>query len=190
MFAFSSVWSSLIVYGSCIFALCVIQVSMLRPREGYGLRRDIEPQTAIFFKPREGCFITFELFSHPRGSEFDQKVIEKFKCRTYASTDPSPALAPSVQTLITAGVFCISCVKLCLQFWRQFFIVFRWSSLQFKSIFCPLPALVFRLYFSIVFPASPRFARFALILFTRIVKNSRVNGAYHFHKPPGWKCYA
>ena len=48
VFQFSSVWSSLIVYRSCIFALCVTQVSMFRPREGYGLRCDIEPQTAIF----------------------------------------------------------------------------------------------------------------------------------------------
>ena len=131
-------------------------------------------------------YITFELFSHPQGSEFDQKVIEKLKYHTYATTNP----ATSVQTSITTGVFCISCIKFCLQFWRQFFLVLRWSSLQFISIFSSLLVLVFRLYFAIAFTRSPRFARFALILFTRIVKNSRLKGAYHFHKPTGWKCYA
>ena len=129
------------------------------------------------------------IFPSP-GKRIWPKSYRKIQVPHLCQYRPCPALAPSVQTLITAGVFCISCLKLCLQFWRQFFIVFRWSSLQFKSIFCPLPVLVFRLYFSIVFPASPRFARFALILFTRIVKNSRVKGAYHSHKPPGWKCYA
>ena len=139
------------------------------------------PRTAIFLSPVRDVLSHLNYFPIP-----GEAKIEKFKCRTYASTTP----APSVQTLITAGVFCISCIKVCLQFWRQFFIVLRWSSLQFKSSFWSLLVLVFRLYFAIVFTTSPRFARFALILFTRIVKNSRVKGAYHFHKPPGWKCYA
>ena len=113
------------------------------------------------------------IFPSP-GKRIWPKSYRKIQVPHLCQYRPCPALAPSVQTLITAGVFCISCLKLCLQFWRQFFIVFRWSSLQFKSIFCPLPVLVFRLYFAIVFTASPRFALFALILFTRIVKNSRL----------------
>jgi len=48
-----------------------------------------------FVKPREGYFITFELFSHPQGQEFDQKVVEKFKCSTYIRTVP-PSLPPTI----------------------------------------------------------------------------------------------
>ena len=64
-------------------------------------------QSWNFVKPREGYFITFELFSHPQGREFDQKVVEKFKCSTYNRTvHPTPPLRPELSK--TAGVFCIS----------------------------------------------------------------------------------
>ena len=65
VFAFRAVWSSLIVYRSCIFALCVIQVSMFRPREGYGLRCDIEPQTAIFLSPEKDVLSHLNYFPIP-----------------------------------------------------------------------------------------------------------------------------
>ena len=167
VFAFSAVWSSLIVYGSCIFALCVIQVSMLRPREGYGLNPKLR-----FFEAQRGMFYhIWTIFPSP-GKRIWPKSYRKIQVPHLCQYRPCPALAPSVQTLITAGVFCISCLKLCLQFWRQFFIVFRFVQFTVSSLF------------------RYRLSRIALILFTRIVKNSRVKGAYHSHKPPGWKCYA
>ena len=39
-----------------------------------------------FVIPRCGHFIKFELFSSPKGREFDQKIAKKFKCRTFTRT--------------------------------------------------------------------------------------------------------
>ena len=41
-----------------------------------------------FVIPRCGYFITFELFSNPKGRESDQKIAKKFKCRTSARSLP------------------------------------------------------------------------------------------------------
>jgi len=153
---------------------------------GTGLGATLNPKLRFFLSPERDVLSHLNYFPIPGEANLTKKLWKNWS----AAPIPLPPPRPSVQTLITAGVFCISCIKFCLQFWRQFFLVLRWSSLQFISIFSSLLVLVFRLYFAIVFTTSPRFARFALILFTRIVKNSRLKGAYYFHKPTGWNCYA
>ena len=48
---------------------------------------------------RCGYCIKFELFSSPKGREFDQKIAKKFKCRTFARTPPPLRL--SIDTCIS-----------------------------------------------------------------------------------------
>ena len=54
-------------------------------------------KTAVSVRPREGYFIRFDVFSYPKGQEFDQKTAKKVKCRTYARTLPPP-LRPNIDT--------------------------------------------------------------------------------------------
>ena len=61
--------------------------------------------------PRMGYFIKLELFSSPKGQEFDQKIAKKkrkkrkIKCYNHACI-PSP-LSPNIDTYINGDILCI-----------------------------------------------------------------------------------
>lgn len=62
-----------------------------------------------------GYFIKLELFSSPKGQEFDQKIAKKrkkrkIKCYNYACI-PSP-LCPNIDTYINGDILCIQPLSL------------------------------------------------------------------------------
>ena len=68
-----------------------------------------------FVIPRKGYFIKRELYSSPKGQEFDQKIAKtrkkrKIKCYNYAR-NPSP-LCPNIDTYINGDMLCIQPLSL------------------------------------------------------------------------------